>query len=73
MSKTISIEAVNSALALYEQACLNYYRTPCKEMLDRAIDAEHICLEQNIRRSELTKIRLMAMHAVEAEVDKNEI
>ena len=65
MSRTINVEAVNAALALYEQACLNYYRTPCKEFLDRAIDAEHICIEQNIRRSELTKIRLTAMHTVE--------
>lgn len=72
MSRTISVEAVNSALALYEQACLNYYRTPCKEMFERAIDAEHICLEQNVRRSELTKIRLSCMHAIEMEVNDNE-
>lgn len=63
--RVISVEAANSALALYEQACLNYYQTPCKELLDRAIEAEHICVKQNIRRSELTKIRLACLHAVE--------
>lgn len=67
MSRIINVEAVNAALALYEQACLNYYRTPCKELLDRAMEAERICVEQNVRRSELTKIRLMTMHAVEDE------
>lgn len=67
MSRTINVEAVNAVLALYEQACLNYYRTPCKEMLDRVIEAEQICVHQNVRRSELTKIRLMTMHAVEDE------
>lgn len=73
MGKMISIEAANSALALYEQACLNYYRTPCKELLDRAIDAEHICVECNVKRSELTRIRFTAMHAVEAEANSYEI
>lgn len=73
MSRTISVEAVNSALAIYEQACLNYYRTPCKEFLDRAIDAEHICLASNIRRAELTRIRLTVMHAVEAEANCHEV
>lgn len=68
MRKTISIEAVNSALALYEQACLNYYRTPCKELLDRAADAERICVGCNIKRSELTRIRLMTRQAVEDEL-----
>lgn len=67
MSKTISVEAANAAMALYEQACLNYFRTPCKELFDRAVEAERICAKQNIRRSELTKIRLMTMHAVEDE------
>lgn len=73
MSKMISVEAVSSALAVYETACLNYYRTPCKEMLDRAIDAEHICVGLNIKRSELTRIRLSAMHAVEAEAKRDEL
>lgn len=73
MGKQISVEKANSALALYEQACLNYYRTPSKELLDRAIDAEHICCECNIKRSELTRIRFTAMHAVEAEVNSYEV
>lgn len=70
MSRIISIEAVNSALALYEQACLNYYRTPCKEMLDRAVDAEHICVSLKIKHSELTRIRLTAMNIAEEELKK---
>ena len=73
MSRTINVEVVNSALAVYETACLNYYRTPCKELLDRAIDAERICVKNNVRRSELTKIRLSAMHAVEAEAKRDEL
>lgn len=72
MSRMINVEAVNAALAIYEQACLNYYRTPCKELFDRAIEAEHICRECNIKRSELTRIRLTVMHAVEAEVKRDE-
>lgn len=68
--RTINVEAVNSALALYEETCLNYYRTPCKEMFDRVVDVERICIGQNIRRSELTRIRLTCMHVAEEANEK---
>ena len=69
--KMISTEAVNSALALYQQACLNYYRTPCKELFDRCVDAERICIDVGIRRTELSRIRIMMSDAAE-EMEYNE-
>lgn len=64
MSRMINLEAVNSAIAVYEEACLNYYRKPCEETVRHVIDSEHCCVDLKVRRSELTRIRLSAMNAV---------
>ena len=66
MARIVSVEAVNSALALYEQAVINYLRTPCKELFDRVADAERICIKDcKIKRSQLLRIRMNCSNALE--------
>ena len=69
MAKATSVELYNSLLSMYEGACLKYYDDPSEETLKAVIDAEHTCVDNNIRRSELTKIRFTVKNALEA---KNE-
>ena len=49
----------------YRSKCVSYYKSSNEQTLRDVVDAEHECVVNNIRSSEITKVRFSALNEVE--------